>query len=370
MFRSLYRSRRAAAYILREMIPVLLIGVVVFVLILLMFQALRLTEFILVHGVTSGTIGKITLYLSISFLSAILPMSLLFAVLFTYSRLSGDSEIVALKSVGLNMKQLAAPAVFLGLVVALLSAKISFELAPWGNRQFELLITQLGQSKASMSIREGVFSEGFFDLVVYANKVDSKKGTLKNVFIYDERDSELPLTIIAREGVLVQDKEETAQTASIRLIDGNIHRASLESNTKIDFETYDLNLSDPIKEAFREKSILSMNHDELLAERAKRKADPKTRIKLTVEYHKRWALAVGCVLFALIGVGLGTTTNRRNVRSGAMVTCLGLIVIYWILYVTCENLAVNGHLPAVPVVWATNFVFSILAFWSLKHSAV
>ena len=71
-------------------------GVVVFVSILLLFQGLRLTEFILIHGVKTETILRIMMYLSISFLPVILPMSLLFSVLLTYTRLSQDSEIVAL----------------------------------------------------------------------------------------------------------------------------------------------------------------------------------------------------------------------------------------------------------------------------------
>ena len=50
------------------MLPSFLIGVMVFLGILLMFQALRLTEFILIHGVELKTIGQITVYLSVSFL--------------------------------------------------------------------------------------------------------------------------------------------------------------------------------------------------------------------------------------------------------------------------------------------------------------
>lgn len=365
----MFRGRRACFYIFREMLPIFLMGALVFVLILLMFQALRLTEFVLVHGVSYQTLLKIMLYLSISFLPAILPMSLLFSVLLTYGRLSSDSEIVAMKSVGLNMKHLTLPALVLGLLVSALSAKLSFEIAPWGNRQFEVLISQIGQSKASVAIREGVFSEGFFNLVVYANKVDSKKGLLKDVFIYDERNEELPLTIIARDGEIIQEKSLSAQSASLRLIDGNIYRSSLSKNTKIDFQTYDINLVDPIKQAFKEKSLLSLNYHDL-----KQKIDnPKNRDrrwrKTVIEFHKRWALSVGCILFALIGVGLGTTTNHRNVRSGNMVTCLGVIVLYWVLYVISENIGTAGHLPPSIAVWLSNFFFFTLTVWSLKRAS-
>src|SRR5665213_1243099 len=172
-------------------------GLVIFISILLMLQALRLTEFVLVHGVSLSTISQIMLYMSLSFLPVILPMSTLFSVLLTYNRLSNDSEIVAMKSFGLSMATLTIPAIILAVAATLMSAQTSFYLGPWGNRRFELVIADLGRQKAAAAIKEGVFSEGFFDLVIYANKVDSKEGLLKDVFIYDERDAKAPVTIIA-----------------------------------------------------------------------------------------------------------------------------------------------------------------------------
>src|ERR1700722_9180435 len=197
---NLLRAKTALRYIFFEMLPGFFMGVIVFVSIMLLFQALRLTEFILIHGVKVETILRMMMYVSISMLPVILPMSLLFSVLLTYTRLSQDSEIVALKSVGLSMRELAFPALLLAVVGCILSAETSFFLGPWGNRQFEVLIHDLSRQKMGASIKEGVFSEGFFDLVVYANKVDSKIGKLQDVFIYDERDPKAPVTIIAREG--------------------------------------------------------------------------------------------------------------------------------------------------------------------------
>src|SRR5690606_16316942 len=111
-----------------------------FVFILLMFQVLRLTEFVLVHGVDWKASLSIMGYLTISFLPAVLPMSLLFAVLLTFSRLSSDSEIVAFKATGLHLGYLLVPALLLGIMVAAFSAHTAFFSAPWGNRQFEVMV--------------------------------------------------------------------------------------------------------------------------------------------------------------------------------------------------------------------------------------
>ena len=182
----LWRGRKAISYIFFELLPTYFMGVFVFVFVILMFQSFRLMEYVIVHGAKTEAIFSILGFLIISFLPIVLPVSLLFSVLLTYGRLSADSEVVALQSLGLNLKHLLLPALLLGGMTFLFSVEIGFHLAPWGNRKMEVLIHRLGESKPGVTIREGVFSEGFFNLVVYANKVDSKKGKLKKIFIYDE----------------------------------------------------------------------------------------------------------------------------------------------------------------------------------------
>ena len=343
-------------------------GVFIFVVILLMFQALRLTEFVLVHGVGLRTIGEIMLYLSVSFLPIILPMSLLFSVLLTYNRLSNDSEIVALKALGLSMGQLTIPALMLAGAATLMSAQTSFYLGPWGNRKFEVLINDLGRQKVGATLREGVFSEGFFDLVIYANKVDSKVGLLRDVFIYDERDAKAPVTIIAKTGNLIQEAKATGQSALLRLGNGNIHRTHQNTYTKVDFSTYDINLFDPYEFSERKKSPPSMTIDELGTELDRTDLEAPLRRKLESEYHRRWSLSVACMIFALLGVGLGTVTNRRSSRGGGFVICLGLLIAYWVAYISAVNISQNGWLPASISLWLVNVLFLIVALKSLQRT--
>lgn len=362
----LSRGRLAIKYIFFEMLPSFFLGIIVFVSILLLFQALRLTEFVLVHGGELSSVFKIMLYLSISFLPVILPMSLLFSVLLTYGRLSSDSEIVALKSLGLSIKHFVIPALFLAIFTGFLSAQTSFYLAPWGNRQFELLISEISKMKASATIREGVFSEGFFNLVVYANKVNSEEGVLKNVFIYDERDESAPLTIIAKDGLLIKKKEKEGQSAFLRLKDGNIHRTNQATYTKIDFETYDINLFDPAKKGKKKKTYPSFTIDEVKRQLRDPTLPDKRRIRFEIEYHRRWALSVACLLFGLIGVGMGIRPNKRSGKSNGFVLSIGLIVGYWILYVTGESLAKKAVIPTGMAIWMANLVFVAATYASFR----
>lgn len=364
------RGLRVFSYIFWEMLPSFLLGVFVFVFILLTFQALRLTEFIIIHGVDFWTVMQIAADLSVSLLPAIFPMSLLFAVLLTYGRLSSDSEIVAVKGLGLHLGYLIVPALFLACCVSLVSAQTSFTLAPWGNRQFEVLISRLAATKSGITLREGTFAEGFFQLVLYANKVDSNRGLLKKVFIYDERNPKMPMTIIAKEGQLSHDAQVGRLEASMRLLNGAIYRASEGRQTKIDFSSYEHNLVDASAYRDRQKSSQSLTLGEIRQYLAKgsrdgEALDDKARRLLEIELHKRWAISLACLPFALLGVGFGTVTNRRNIRGNNFVICVGLLVLYWILYILSENLARRGLLPPAISLWLANVLFSLTSLWSL-----
>lgn len=346
--------------------PSLIIGIMVFVFILLMVKAIHYTEFVLVHGLGLEVVGQIMGYSVISFLPALLPMSLLFSVLMTYGRLSHDSEIVALKATGHSMWSILFPAFLLSILVAFISSQTSFHLAPWGNRQFEVLITKLGQTKAGASIREGTFSEGFFDMVVYANSVDSKKGELTKVFIFDERDADSPLTVIAKSGQLVQDPKNPGHSALLRLFNGNIHRKS-ESHTKINFNSFDIRLIDPVKYETREKSPPSLTIDEINDKLKAGVKDPEMLRTLQTEYNKRWAIAAACIIFALLGVGLGTNPNSRRQKSGGLVISLVVVILYWIIYVSAEGFARSGQAPVQIAIWTPNLIFFLFSLWSLKR---
>lgn len=362
------RTRLMIRYVLGEMIPTFVLGVLVFILVLLMLQALRLTEFVLIHGVKLTAILEMMSYMSISFLPLLFPMSLLFSVLLTYGRLSADSEVVAFRAIGLSMTSIMAPALILSLLIGLLSLQTSFHIAPWGNRQFEVLFTKIGSAKPAAAIKEGTFSEGFFDLVVYANRVDSKQGKLNHVFIYDERDPDAPLTVIAKEGQLNQGSTKEERNASLRLKDGSIHRTSAGRHTKIDFSRYEIFFSDRIREHHRNKSPQSLTLTELRSLIDSSQTLTEQRLELQTELHKRTALAFACILFALLGVGLGTVTNRRHAKSSGAVICLGLIVLYWIIYVASENAARKALLPPFVAMWLANLVFAIASVIALRRS--
>jgi len=108
-------------YVLGEIIIPFLFGIGLFTALGLSIGTLfelirRVTE----SGLFVGVAAQICLLRVPEFIVLAFPMSLLLATLVAYSRLSSDSEIIALRSVGINLFRLVIPALIFSLSITLL----------------------------------------------------------------------------------------------------------------------------------------------------------------------------------------------------------------------------------------------------------
>jgi lipopolysaccharide export system permease protein len=361
------RKNISFLYILGQILPTFLLGIVVFVFILLMFQFLKITDIILVHNVQITKVLELLLNISIGFLPIILPMSLLFAVLLTYSRLSADSEIVAFKALGYSPMVLAAPAIFFSLVISLVSAQTLFELGPRARLKVDSLLGQIGNQKIISTIQEGTFSENFFDLVLYTNLIDKDKKKLYDLFIYDKRNKKNPVAIIAKEGEIFTESNTENQSAEILLTNGNIYRLGEASHTKVKFATYSLNISSPVisRKSEKDADAFTLNQiDDLLKDTG---LSETQRIEFSSEYHGRWAIAISCLLFGFLGASVGSQTNRRSSSSSGFILSVICIISYWILYVVATTLSKKMIAPPFVLIWIPNTIFLFVTIWAWRR---
>ncbi|MBM3285607.1 MAG: LptF/LptG family permease, partial [Candidatus Aminicenantes bacterium] len=77
-------------YILKEIIPPFLIGLLVYSFVLLMNQVFLLAELFIAKGVALGIVARIFLYLIPSVLAFTVPMAVLMGILAALSRMSSD----------------------------------------------------------------------------------------------------------------------------------------------------------------------------------------------------------------------------------------------------------------------------------------
>ena len=74
-----------------------------------------------------------------------------------------------------------------------------------------------------------------------------------------------------------------------------------------------------------------------------------------VEIHKKYSIAVACIIFALIGIPLGLSIRRGGLGAiGA--TALGIFMFYWVTLVQGEKLADRGMLIPWVGMWGANLL--------------
>ena len=356
-------------YILKETLPILLIGLLTFTVILLMDKILKLIELI-VSGVSLSQILMLLFFISPSFLIFTIPMAFLLGTLLSFGRLSGDSEITAFKASGVSLYQLFFPISILSISAYLLTTFLVFYGLPWGNQGFMATLYQIAQSKANIEIKERVFNDMFNGLVVYVDKVPLQGKKMEGILIYDERDGENVHTIFAKEGFLVNNPE--TQEIVLRLLNGDIHR--LESKTKVyqklKFDTYDLRIE--LGKTFAAWGARLKEHemsvDEIKEKIKKMKSFGLDTTSQEVELHKRYAIPFACIVFGLIGVPLGIQP-RRSGRSYGFILSIFIILAYYISLTASELLALKKTLPPFLAGWTPNLIFFGLGVYLLVKAA-
>jgi lipopolysaccharide export system permease protein len=84
-----------------------------------------------------------------------------------------------------------------------------------------------------------------------------------------------------------------------------------------------------------------------------------------VEIHKKFALAVACFVFVLLGAPIALRFPRGGVGLTIGVS-LFVFALYYICLIAGESIAKRGMMPAVVSMWMANVVFALIALWLLS----
>jgi lipopolysaccharide export system permease protein len=371
-------------YILDETMRPFFGATIFFLFVLLMFQVIRLSEFFVVHNVSIYSILTLMSYLSLTLTPVIFPIAFLLALLLGFGRLSADSEILAMRASGVSVYSMLVPVMGFGVVLAGIVMICNFFFVPYGSRMFRYELFRISNTKAIATIHSGTFTEGFFDMILYADEVDSKKNTMNKVLIYDERKKDMPVTVVARRGQILNNLQDEAGVPGLvlRLFDGNLHRGSPVKNLyeKIDFKLYDIFLKIETAKVVgvdvpktMDFTVLKAKLDGLRAKSLDKNAiytdeDRLDWTNFSVEYWKRLALAASCIVFSLMGVAFGVV-RTRTVKSNSFLICILVLLVYYGIYSAGHNLSHAGKVSGFVGMFTANFVLLVIALFTLRKVA-
>ena len=95
----------------------------------------------------------------------------------------------------------------------------------------------------------------------------------------------------------------------------------------------------------------------------------KIAIKHKVEWHRKWSLAVACIIFFLIGAPLGSIIKKGGFGLPVIIS-VGFFIIYHIISVTAEKMVKESEISVVEGMWIANMILlPIGLFLSFKANS-
>lgn len=364
-------SRTLSVYVLREAVQYAAIGLFAVGSILLTQNLLQRLNDLTALGAGSGDILQVAGCLAVMLGSYAIPIAVLFGVLVSVGRLSSDSEVVAMRSLGVSLAQLIAPFLIFGILVSMLTGLLLTELEPAARRQLRSVMSKI-------AARGGIIQPGQFTRLDRSGSrllfvEDRTEGAnLSGVLISDRTNPNQAFTVVAQEGRFAF--EEDTSTGHLILENGDIHFEPEDSGSgghrRINFSDFDygFDMSSVIGASFSHLRPREMTMDEVRAVLAyfaehgepPRAAREKKRWRYEIQLHQRMALPFAPMLFAVVGVPLGLR-RTKGARSYGALLCVVIVFGYYALLSTGVYLAEEQLMPARLSLWLPNTVFAVLA---------
>jgi lipopolysaccharide export system permease protein len=345
------------SYIFYELAGPFFLGLFVFTFVLLMNKILRLVDLLINKGVSLGEVFTLIWYLMPSFLVLTLPMAILLAILIALGKFSSDAELMAMKASGISLYQMLPPFAALCLAGFLVTNALTLYLLPKGNYAFRTELVDIARKHSDANLEEGVFIDTFDGFVLYINSFDKNENKVHGIFLIDKRDPKLQTVIVAQRADIIADQNNT--NIFFKLDQGTIHRfdpKSLNYQYAL-FNNYDMNIPLQDVDDDQEFKIKYKEMDVRALWRLSRERSDKnlSAININVEIQKRLAFPFACLVFGILGVGVGSFW-RRGGRSYGFILSLVIVFLYYICMNLGENLARTGVGLTVIGIWLPNFL--------------
>ena len=314
-------------YVLRQLLIGMVIVTIGLTCVIWLTQSLRFVDMIVNRGLTAGTFAYLTMLLLPNFLSIILPIAVFTVVVFTYSKLISDRELVVMRAAGLSQHALARPAIILAIIVCLISYVINIFILPESYRMFRELQWEIRYNYSHVLLQEGMFNDVGSDVTVYIRQRANDE-QLHGILVHDNRNKENPVTIMAERGALI----ESPSGARVVMFNGNRQGVNKKTNrfSILYFDRYVFNFGNKSSQGViryreaRERPLI-----ELLTVRENPSVNPKTHGKFLVEAHKRLVSPILIFGFALVGLAclLSGSFSRQTQTYRTVIAVLIVIAL-------------------------------------------
>ncbi len=349
-------------YITFELIAPLLFGVAAFTGIFVGTDLLfRLIDYFNNYGVRVLTLIQL-FFLNLPAIVVItLPMATLLGTIMAFGRLSGDSEITALRAGGVSIYRLVLPALIIGLLMTFITIGVNEYVVPKANYLSEQIVWEFqhGQRKPSTQsnlMLPSMDSRGRPDFFLFTSHFNGETGIMRDVIFQDFEDGHPVQLIEAEEAVWKDD-------GGWRFINGRItHLKAAERIPGLTFSEYSSSglAYQPSEVAKLNKEIEDMNIFELKEFIDFQSRQGKDVNEELVSLYQRLSIPFANFIFALLAAVLGIQPQRSGGSATGMGISIAVIFIYYTIMTIGSALGEQGTIPPFLGAWLQNFIFLLV----------
>jgi len=307
----------------------------------------------------SAVVGYMPLIL-LDLLPYILPIGFLLSVVSTYGRLAADNEWTAMSMAGISPYRLALPGLFVAILASVGTHYLVSYVAP-GARFEKHHYVRKQVVERFKDIPPGKTELQFGGFYMNARRPPLQKNVFLDVFIFvpGEEDTEGQSIVADR---LILDFTATEMVIELE----NARRVFQDQNTFSERVVIRRNLDEMFDTAEHERGQWKYQSTPVVWEMIARGEVPEKDLsRARFEMHGRYATAVTCLLFLLLGMPTGLIL-RRGTQLGALAAAVVYALIYQMLSMYLgKELGMNGPWPEWAGAWLTTgigVVFGVFLF--------
>lgn len=324
------------------------------------------------------------------FVTLVIPFSLIFtipwafltAILLVFGRLSADNELVSLRMTGMSMTRICASVFAIGLALSALCLWVNVSLAPAAKDRMKRLFYQVAVKNPETLFQKGLVLDRVPGFRIYTGDRQDKNLTDLHIIKLDpanRADTYIrakKAQITTKPGTLdftlnMQDVV-TEQSLVKPLLAGEVPEEVNKDGATHPSQFKDLPMKFSLSEMQQEtvRVNASMKTTSALAQEVTSWKDSITGKELTkvqrsvslTELSKRYSFSLACFTFALVGVPLGVTAQRRETSSGFALSLI-TATVYLVFIILADTL--NDKPAAMPhlIMWAPNVLFLSIGGW-------
>lgn len=358
-------------YVLRELLAPFLLSLLFFTFIFLVGNLVKLADLLINRGVSLFDILKILLLLIPKLLSFTLPTSVLTAILLVFGGFAQNNEITAIRASGISLFSVMLPVLLVCFLFSLASLVVNDQIQSRAQFAYRQAVKDLLLKRPMAYLEAGKFIKDFQDYIILTQRIEGNR--LHEITIYQPQgDDKSTRTIIAEWGEIITSKDD--KTLRLKLYNGTSDEPNPDDPGvfyKLNFKTFELppihlGKEDPKK---MEKKVKDMSLDEIVY---KLKADEEVksnrdlRREYKTEFHKKISFSFAPFVFAMVGLPLAVIT-RRGEAVVSFSLSIGIVALYYVLFVWSRSMAMESYLPPVVAVWLPNVLIAGAGAYLMKR---